>query len=132
MGQSYAKHSCPAPVTSSVEKAYPHEKISSCKRETEDGKTQYEVKIGGKGAHGIELDVSPEGSILQTEKVVKVHSLPQAVLSGFETKYPTMKINRALEQKKADGSISYELAFKDKMKKHEATFTNDGAFVEEE
>jgi hypothetical protein len=127
-----AKHSCPAPVTASVEKVYPHAKISSCKHEEEDGKTQYEVKLDKKSAQGLELDVSPDGSILQTEKIVKIRSVPEKVLSAFKAKYPTMKINRAQEQTKADGSISFELAFMDKIKNHEATFAIDGSFVEEE
>ncbi len=53
--------------------------------------------------------------------------------AAFEAKYPKTKASKAEKQTKADGTVTYEIAFKDaKGKKHEATFKEDGTFVEEE
>jgi uncharacterized membrane protein YkoI len=131
-GIAQAKSNCPAAVTAAVAKAYPDARTSSCKEEKEEGKTQYEVKIDTKDARKLELDVSPDGSILQTEEKVGVDTLPKAVQAAFEAKYPKVKGSKADKQTKADGKVTYELAFEDKGKKHEATFADDGTFVEEE
>jgi len=127
-----ASHSCPAPVTSAVKKAYPGAKIASCKREKAEGATQYEVRVSRHGLKKTEIDVSPAGEILQTEEQIALKSVPEAVSKGFAGKYPTMKFDRAEKQTKRDGKVTYELAFTDKMKKHEATFSEAGAFIEEE
>ena len=132
MGAAEAKRSCPAPVASAVEKAYPDSKIARCKKETDAGKTRYEVKLKGKRFRGLEIDVAPEGSILQTEEKVKVRSVPQVVLSAFGARYPTMKMARAQKRSKPDGSVSYEVIFMDKIKSHRVTFSSEGAFIEEE
>ena len=131
IGAAEAKRSCPTPVDSAVEKAYPDSKIARCKKETDAGKTQYEVKLKGKGFRGLEIDVAPEGSILQTKEKVKVRSVPQVVRSAFAAKYPTMKIARVQKRTKPDGSVSYEVIFMDKIKSHRITFSNEGAFIEE-
>jgi hypothetical protein len=123
---------CPDAVTSAVEKAYPQAKISKCKSEKEDGKVQFEVKLVTEEGKKLELDVSPEGAILQTEEVVAVADVPAAVSKAFAAKYPKAKIARAEKQTHADASVSYELAFQTDKGKKEATFTADGKFVEEE
>jgi hypothetical protein len=132
-GLAVAKTDCPSPVKDAVKKAYPSSKVTACKEEKEKGKTQYEVKIETKEAKKLELDVSPEGSVLLTEQEIAPGSVPKAVLAAFDAKYPKTKAAKAEKQTKADGTITYELAFKDaKGKKHEATFKEDGTFVEEE
>jgi len=55
-----------------------------------------------------------------------------AVTSAFEAKYSGTKAARAEKQTKADGAVTYELAFEKGGKKHEATFWEDGKFKEEE
>jgi hypothetical protein len=43
-----------------------------------------------------------------------------------------MKALVAEQQTKADGRASFEIAFRRGRRRHEATFTAEGAFVEEE
>jgi hypothetical protein len=119
---------CPQAVLDAAQKAQPGTKVASCKEENERGKTQYEVKLENK----IELDVSPDGKVLQTEEKVAVESVPKAVSSAFAARYPAAKASKAEKQTKADGSVTWELAFNDAKGKHEATFKADGAFLEEE
>ncbi|HEV7516267.1 MAG TPA: PepSY-like domain-containing protein [Thermoanaerobaculia bacterium] len=132
-GLAVAKTDCPAAVTDAAQKAYPAAKVTACKQEKEKGKVQYEVKLETQEAKKLELDISPEGSILLTEEAVAVDSVPKSVMAAFEAKYPKMKAAKADKQTQADGTVGYEIAFKDaKGKKHEATFKEDGTFVEEE
>jgi hypothetical protein len=132
-GVKGAGGACPPAVTRATQKAHPSSKITACKQENEKGKVQYEVKLETKEAKKLELDVSPEGSILLTEEAVAVDSVPRAVMTAFTAKYPQMKAASADKQTKSDGSVSYEIAWKDaKGKRHEATFSEKGPFLEEE
>ena len=107
--------------------------MTACKEEKAKGKVQYEVKLETKEASKLELDISPEGAVLQTEEPAALDLVPKAVTAAFAAKYPKMKATRAAKQTKADGAITYELAFRDAQGKgHEATFKDDGTFVEEE
>jgi hypothetical protein len=132
-GLAAAQPDCPAAVKDAVQKAHSSSRMTSCKQEKEKGKIQYEVKIMTKEETHLELDVSPEGAILLTEEVVATGSVPKAVMAAFDAKYAKKKVDRAEKQTHADGTVTYEVAFKDaRGKKHEATFKEDGAFVEEE
>jgi hypothetical protein len=127
------KPACPTAVVSAVAKAYPDGTVSSCKHEVEDGHEQFEVKLTRKTGGMLELDVSPDGKILQTEEKVDLKDVPDAVMKAFAAKYPKAKATRAEREVQADGNTYYELGFVgDKGKKQEATFSTDGKFVEEE
>lgn len=54
------------------------------------------------------------------------------VLSGFKARCAATKPMSAEKQTKADGTITYEVAFVRDHKRREATFTDTGSFVEEE
>lgn len=126
-----AKGSCPAAVKTSVYKAHPDAKIRSCKRETQNGKTQYEVKLRA-AAKRLELDVSPDGAILLTEEKIEAAAVPAVVASAFSARYPQATATMAEKQTAANGKVTYELAFKSGGKTKEATFDSAGAFVSEE
>ena len=81
---------------------------------------------------GMELDVSPDGIILQTEPHVAMSDVPPAVMQAFTKKYGAVKPTRAEMQTAADGEIAYEFAFVVGTNKKEATFGSNGTFVEEE
>ena len=123
---------CPGAVTAAVQKAHPGATVSSCKKEDEHGKQQYEVKLMAKDGRKLELDVDPAGAILLTEESVAVSSVPQVVIAALGAKYTAAKPTRAEKQTAADGTISYELAFTTGGKKKESTFKADGSLVEEE
>jgi hypothetical protein len=113
-------------------KRYPEGRITACGEEGEGRNTQFEVKLTTKDSKAVELDISPQGSLLQTEEKVDVASVPSTVISAFRTKYPSTKATAAEKQTKADGSVTYELGFSFKGKKLEATFGEDGTFRGEE
>lgn len=118
---------CPKAVTDGVAKAFPKSTITRCHPEHEDGKDIFEAKITRADGTKAEVDVAPDGSILQLEEKIAVEKLPDAVKKAFATRYPKAKPERA-EKQTAGKTVSYEVAFG----KTEATFTEDGKFVEEE
>jgi Putative beta-lactamase-inhibitor-like, PepSY-like len=122
-----AAPSCPTAVTDAIAKAFPKSKVESCKAEKEHGHDQFEVRVTKADAKKAEVDVAPDGKILQIEEKVAPAELPDAVKKAFAAKYPKAKAERA-EKQTAGADISYEIAFGSK----EVTFKADGTFVEEE
>ena len=123
---------CPEAVKAAIVKAYPGSTVESCKKEEEKGTTLYEVKVTTKQGLRLELDVAPEGKILQTEQKVGLETVPKAVLEGFHAKYKDVKPTAAEKQIKADGSVQYELAFGAGKQKREVTLSESGKILEEE
>lgn len=126
-----ATHTCPAAVTSAVMKAFPKATIGTCKAEHERGKDIFEVKLAKANGDKVEVDVAPDGAILQVEEKIAVEALPDAVKKAFAAKYPKAKAGGA-EKQTAGKEVRYEIAFQTDKGRKEATFAADGSFVEEE
>ena len=122
-----AAPSCPTAVTDAIAKAFPKAKIDRCKAEKEHGHDQFEVRLTKADAKRAEVDVAPDGKILQVEEKIAPAELPDAVKKAFAAKYPKAKAERA-EKQTAGKTVTYEVAFG----KTEATFGEDGKFIEEE
>jgi hypothetical protein len=127
-----ARADCPAPVKSAIEKAFAKSTIKNCKAEKEHGHDQFEVKLTKADGTSAEVDVSPDGKILQVEEKIAVDKVPAVVMKAFAAKYPKAKVDVAEKQTPAQGAVSYELGFATDSGRKEATFTEDGKFVEEE
>jgi hypothetical protein len=123
-----ADTACPSAVTDAAKKAFPQATITKCIAE----KTIFEVKMQKADKSMLELDISAKGDIEQIEEVVPVSSVPAAVTKAFAAKYPKAAMLKAEKQTKADKSVSFEVAFKTDKHLKEATFKEDGTFVEEE
>jgi hypothetical protein len=123
---------CPANVTDAVLPAHAGAVVNECKQETEGGKLQYEVKITLKDGKRMAFDVDPAGTILLTEEYVELAAVPPAVMTAFTAKFPGAKATKAEKQTASDGKVTYEIRFGAVAAKKEATFTADGAMVEEE
>jgi hypothetical protein len=130
--QTHDKSECPSAVRAAVTKAFPGGKIRSCTAEKEDGRKQFVVTVDRKGASRVELDVLPNGKIIQTEQKISLGGVPAAVMKAFAVKYPGATAKRAERQTFPNGSVRFEIAFAVDKKTREATFTADGIFVEEE
>lgn len=125
-------NACPQAVTGAIARTFPKSTIAKCKPEHEHGRDQFEVKLVKPDGAKAEVDVAADGKILQIEEKVPVDKLPTAVVKAFSAKYPKAKIDGAEKQTPAEGTASYELAFATDSGRKEATFTEDGKFVEEE
>jgi hypothetical protein len=122
---------CPPAVTTSVMKAFPKATIGACKAEHEHGKDQFEVKLTKSNGEKVEVDVAPDGTVLQVEEKIAVDALPAAVKKAFGARYPKARMSGA-EKQTAGKDIRYEIAFSVDNGRKEATFAADGTFVEEE
>jgi ApbE superfamily uncharacterized protein (UPF0280 family) len=132
LGSLTSAGTCPSAVTAAVHKAHADAAVTSCKQEHEKGKSEFEVKLATAGGQTMDLDVSPDGTILLTEEPVALSAVPAEVMNALGSKYAGAKPTRAEKQTAADGTVTYEIAFAAGMKKKEATFGADGTFVEEE
>jgi len=119
---------CPPSVSAAVTRAYPTSAQQGCKAEHEDGKDIFEVKIKNADGAIVELDVAPDGTILQAEEVVPAASLPEAVAKAFAAKYPGAQPARVERVTVTGKPAMFEIAFSGKA----ATFSETGDFVEEE
>lgn len=123
-----ADTACPAAVTDAAKKAFTGATITKCVAE----KSIFEVVMQKADKTRVELDISASGHIEQIEEVVPVASLPPAVTKAFAAKYAKASPLKAEKQTKADKSVTFEVAFKVGKGMKEATFKEDGTFVEEE
>ena len=57
----------PAPVTAALESYFPGSKAVSAKRDDEDGKVEYEVRIAYKDLQ-LDVDLAADGKILDVDK----------------------------------------------------------------
>lgn len=91
----------PKAVRSAVKKKFPEGKLVAASKETEDGKTIFEVVVEDDGAK-IDTAFSAKGKLLEVERSIDVGKLPKEVTAAIEKKYPKAKI------KKAEKVVKYE------------------------
>jgi hypothetical protein len=126
----------PKAVTNAVKAKYPKAKLVSAEKETEGGKTVYEVSIKEKGQN-IEVTLTPEGTITEIEKQIAEKDLPKDVVAALQAKYPKATYKMIEEVfKVTDGKEKLEyyevlLETKDK-KKFEVSVTPEGKINKEE
>ena len=123
---------CPDAVKASIAKAFAGSTLKSCKAEREHGQDQFEAKVTKADGKKAEVDLTADGKILQIEERIAVDSVPATVMKAFAAKYPKAKVDGAEKQTPTAGKPTFELAFATDSGRKEATFTEDGKFVEEE
>ena len=119
---------CPAVVTAAATKAFPDSKQTACKPH----KAGFEVKLTKKDGKSVELDLAADGTIEQIEEIVPFDQVTAAVTKAFVARYPKGKLSRAEKMTKPGKSVEFELLFTIDGKTKEATFSDDGKFIEEE
>ena len=121
-----AKVQLPAAVTAAFKKSYPDAVIKNSAKETEGGKTVYEVESVDKGMNR-DLIYNPDGTVVEFEEQIKPADLPAPVAAALKQLYPKATITKA--EKLMNGeTIQYEMALKGTAKPS-ATFTPDGKLV---
>ncbi|NQW04933.1 MAG: PepSY-like domain-containing protein [Acidobacteria bacterium] len=105
-----AKVVLPAAVDAAFKKAYPKAVIKNVSKETEDGKTVYEVESTDNGL-ARDLVYLPDGTVLSYEEVITVASLPAAVTAAIKARYPKATISVA-EKAFSNGVMNYEVVLK--------------------
>jgi uncharacterized membrane protein YkoI len=99
----------PKVVMDSVKAKFPEAELKGAAKETENGKTSFEVSLTFKKAN-IDVILTPEGKITAIEKVVAASDLPMPVTQTVKSKYPQATIKLAEELSDADDKINaYEV-----------------------
>ena len=126
----------PKAVIDAVKKRFPNAEMTGAEKETEDGKTNYEIAIKDNGTK-IDVEVTADGVITEIEKTMNVSDLTKAVTETLNGKYPGSTLKKA-EQifKVAEGKETLEhyevvLVTPDK-KKFEVCVSPEGKIVKEE
>lgn len=82
----------PPAIVSAVNARFPNTKISSAVRETEDGKTFFEVTIRLNGKN-VDVTAMQTGELTLIEREISRKDLPAAVQRLLDTRYPRAKWN---------------------------------------
>lgn len=80
----------PKPVLEAAKKRFPKAEVKGASKETENGKTVYEVSLKQDGKN-IDATVSPDGTITLIEQEVGFAALPKPVATTLAKKYPGAK-----------------------------------------
>jgi hypothetical protein len=89
----------PKAVADAAKAKFPHAKWREAARETEDGKTLYEIAMTDAG-HKMDVSFEANGTLVLVETEVPEAELPAAVSKAVKAKYPGAKINLAESVKK--------------------------------
>ncbi len=98
----------PKAVRKAVEKRFPKAEIEQASRETEDGKTIYEVTLEVEEDRDVDVSLSAEGKILEIEREVEFEDLPEPVRKTLAKKYPSAEIEK-VEAISSDEGETYEV-----------------------
>ena len=116
----------PAPVTAAFKKAYPAATIRGTSKETENGKTVYEVESVENGK-ARDLIYAADGAVMELEEEMNPADLPAPVTAALKKLYP--KATVAVAERQTRGAmVQYELQIKGAAKKSVA-FMPDGRLV---
>ena len=124
------KKDVPATVLAAFEKAYPKAVAKGYSREEKDGKAFYEIESLEGKTH---RDVSflEDGSVIETEEVVAVKSLPEAVREAVKKDHPKGMFLRA-EKISRGTTVEYEVIVTQGKKKTEVKLDALGKVLETE
>jgi glucose/arabinose dehydrogenase len=100
----------PAPILAAFKKSYPSATIKNAAKETEDGKTVWEVEsIDGGLAR--DLIYNPDGTVIDIEEEMAMASVPAAVADALKAKYAKATVTKA-EKRTAGKAVTYEFTLK--------------------
>jgi uncharacterized membrane protein YkoI len=89
----------PKAVADSAKAKFPGATWKEAAKETEDGKTVYEIEMTHEG-HKMDVTFEDNGTLVLVETVVPEAELPAAVTKAVKAKYPGAKIDLAESVKK--------------------------------
>ena len=92
----------PKAVLNAVKARFPGAELVEAAKETEDGKSVYEVSVKNKGQK-IDVTLSSDGAIQLLEKTISAKDLPKTVAAALEAKYPKAKYEIIEEVIKVQG-----------------------------
>ncbi len=102
------KKEVPPAVLKAFEKAYPKATVNAYAKETEDGKTYYELEtVDGKTKR--DLLYTADGKVAEIEESVTMKDLPDEVAKAFTKESPTAQPTK-IEKVTRDDKVTYDFA----------------------
>jgi hypothetical protein len=122
----------PPEIRSAADQAVPGAKWKSAEQETEKGGVRYELK--GKGPDGdrhVEVEIAPDGKLIQTEVEVPFKEVPEVVRNKLKAGWPDFepKEVKAITRPGQPGGYEFEGPGR-KGKELEVFISGDGNIVE--
>ncbi len=124
------KTEVPPAVSSAAQQRFPQAKLSAWSKETEDGKTTFEVSVAD-GAGKRNAVFAPDGALVALEAPLPVSILPAPVKSAIQAKYPSARVSKAEKITLANSEVQYEVDLR-KAAKKEVLLSADGKILKEE
>jgi len=127
--QTSPKVALPAAVEAAFKKAYPNATIKNVSKETDAGRTVYEIESIDSGRRR-DLNYFADGSLILYEEELTEADIPPAVTTALKTRYPKATITtRERLYTVKDNSANYEFGLKGVPGVAEAILTPTGAWV---
>ena len=128
--ESVKKKDVPKAILDSFEKTYPKAKIDGFSKETENGKTVYEVESVEGKIHR-DITYNTDGSVIALEETLPVGDFPEAVRASLTKEFPKAKVVKA--EKVTEGTtIHFEVLLKTGKKSSEVVFDAAGKVIKNE
>ena len=125
----------PDNVRHTLDARFPSASVSSVAREHEHGTTVYDFELRQSGRK-YEADVAENGTLLEVEKEVGIHDVPESVLHAAQAKYHGAIVRDVMEVDVVNGTEErpdhYEVVLVVGSETHEVNVSLDGKSVDEE
>jgi hypothetical protein len=117
----------PAPVRAAFEKDFAKAPMNSCVKETEKGKTEFEI-ISRESGGRLTARFQADGKLVRAEQSVAMDSVPEPVKQALQKKHPDGEVALA-EKVTSAGAVTYEFRVKQKNRSVEIAFDSTGKEV---
>jgi hypothetical protein len=117
----------PPAVIAAFKSAYPNATVRGYAKETEKGKTFYEIESKD-GATMRDLLYNPDGTVAEIEETIAVTDLPAEAQQTIKSKYPRGVVS--LAEKVTEGNtIKYEVSIRNGKRRTGLAFDADGKLL---
>ena len=119
--------SLPTPVQATVSTQARGATIHGLSKSTEDGRLTYELELVMADGHRKDMDIAPDGSILEVEEQIELAKVPDAARAAIQGTAGQRTIRRVEAVSKGDGTlVGYEVGVTDGAKRSEFRIAADG------
>lgn len=121
------KQEIPQAVLAAFKKDHPEVKKARYEEEFFEGKSAYEIAFrDDKGQERSEV-YGADGSLVETEKTIKINELPDSVAQAVKNSYPQATLQRAFQVSNPSGTVTgYEVEIKAGKRERELEFDTNG------
>ena len=126
--QTVAWENVPAAVQNTITANANGGTIGRIEKENEKGVTTYEAKIKGSNGEKMEVEAATDGTLVETETIVKWNDIPPAVQNTITANAHGGKVGK-VEQETEKGVTTYEAKVKADNKKIEINVATDGTLI---